>query len=107
MDRLNIIAHDKFQEIVDEAKKPDSQIRMQQVIPEPEQLGEKTVTVYSQSKLANKLGLEPVQTTTSTVMPKASEPPGFKTAEDQKVAQIAYQVPLNGECVRRGRRTPP
>ncbi|MEI7880244.1 MAG: type III restriction endonuclease subunit R, partial [bacterium] len=92
VDRLNIIAHDKFQEIVDEAKKPDSQIRMQQVILEPEQLGEKTVTVYSQSQLASKLGLEPVQTTTSTVVPKASEPPVFKTAEDQKVAQIAYQV---------------
>ena len=32
VDRLNIIAHDKFQEIVDEANKPDSAIRLQQVI---------------------------------------------------------------------------
>ena len=31
VDRLNIVAHDKFQEIVDEAKKPDSAIRLQQV----------------------------------------------------------------------------
>ena len=45
VDRLNIIAHDKFQEIVDEAKKPDSAIRLQQVILEPDELGEKTVTV--------------------------------------------------------------
>jgi type III restriction enzyme len=37
VDRLNIIAHDKFQEIVDEAKRPDSAIRLQQVILEPEQ----------------------------------------------------------------------
>ena len=92
VDRLNIIAHDKFQEIVDEAKKPDSAIRLQQVILEPEQLGEKTVTVVSQSQLANKLGLQPEQTTTSTLVPKAAEPPVFTTSEDQKVAQIAYQV---------------
>ena len=29
VDRLNIVAHDKFQEIIDEAKKPDSAIRLQ------------------------------------------------------------------------------
>jgi len=92
VDRLNIIAHDKFQEIVDEAKKPDSAIRLQQVILEPDELGEKTVTVVSQSQLASKLGLQPEQTTTSTLVPEAAEPPVFKTPEDQKVAQIAYQV---------------
>jgi type III restriction enzyme len=92
VDRLNIIAHDKFQEIVDEAKKPDSAIRLQQVILEPGQIGEKTVTVVSQSQLASKLGLQPEQATTSTLIPKAAEPPAFKTPEDQKVAQIAYQV---------------
>jgi hypothetical protein len=66
VDRLNIIAHDKFQEIVDEAQKPDSAIRLQQVILQPEQLGEKTVTVVSQSQLASKLGLQPEQATAST-----------------------------------------
>ncbi len=49
VDRLNIVAHDKFQEIVDEAKKPGSAIRLQQVVLSREQLGEKTVTVVSQS----------------------------------------------------------
>jgi type III restriction enzyme len=92
VDRLNIIAHDKFQEIVDEAKKPDSPIRLQQVILEPEQLGEKTVTVVSQSQLANKLGLQTEQTTTSTWVPEDADAPIFKTPEDQKIAQIAYQV---------------
>jgi len=92
VDRLNIIAHDKFQEIVDEAKKPDSAIRLQQVILEAEQLGDKTVTVVSQSQLASKLGLQPEQATANTLIPSAVEPPAFKTPEDQKVAQIAYQV---------------
>ncbi len=92
VDRLNIIAHDKFQEIVDEAKKPDSAIRLQQVILEPEGVGEKTVTVVSQPQLANKLGLQPEQTTTSTHIPQTVDAPVFTTPEDQKVAQITYEV---------------
>jgi type III restriction enzyme len=92
VDRLNIIAHDKFQEIVDEAKKPDSAIRLQQVILEPEQLGEKTVTVVSQPQLASKLGLQPEQTTASTHIPQSADAPVFTTPEDQKVAQITYEV---------------
>ena len=92
VDRLNIIAHDKFQEIVDEAKKPDSPIRLQQVILEPEQLGEKTVTVVSQSQLANKLGLQPERMTAGTQLSKGAEPSVFITPEDERVAQIAYQV---------------
>ena len=35
VDRLNIVAHDRFQEIVDEANRPDSVIRLQQVILDP------------------------------------------------------------------------
>jgi type III restriction enzyme len=92
VDRLNIVAHDRFQEIVDEAKKPDSQIRLQQVILEPEQLGQKTMTVVSQSQLASQLGFQPEQTTTSTLIPKAAEPPVFSKPEDQKVAQITFEV---------------
>jgi len=92
VDRLNIIAHDKFQEIVDEAKKPDSAIRLQQVILEPEQIGEKTVTVVSQPQLASKLGLQPEHTTASTLIPQSVAAPVFTTPGDQKVAQITYEV---------------
>jgi type III restriction enzyme len=92
VDRLNIIAHDKFQEIVDEAKKPDSAIRLQQVILEPEQLGEKTVTVVSLSQLASKLGLQPEQSTSSTHIPDTADAPVFTTPEEQKVARITYEV---------------
>ena len=92
VDRLNIIAHDKFQEIVDEAKRSDSPIQMKTLELSSEQFGEKTVTIVSQSQLASKLGLQPEQTTTSTLVPKAVEPPVFTTPEDQNVAQITYQV---------------
>ncbi len=36
VDRLSIVAHDKFQEIVDEANRPDSAIRLEKIILEPE-----------------------------------------------------------------------
>src|SRR5438093_12404613 len=47
VDRLNIVAHDKFQEIVDEANRPDSAIRLQQVILNPDELQHRTVTLVS------------------------------------------------------------
>lgn len=97
VDRLNIVAHDKFQEIVDEANKPDSTIRLKQVILEPEQLSEKTVTVVSQSQLASKLGIQPNQPTPSTLIPNTAEAPVFSAAADQKVAELAYQAILRME----------
>ena len=92
VDRLNIVAHDKFQEIVDEAKKPDSPVRMQQVVLDPEGMGEKTVTVVSQPQLSSQLGLQPEQATASTLILKGVEPPLFQTPDEQKIAQITYGV---------------
>ncbi|PIY00279.1 MAG: type III restriction endonuclease subunit R, partial [Hydrogenophilales bacterium CG_4_10_14_3_um_filter_58_23] len=42
VDRLNIVAHDKFQEIIDEANKADSAIRLQAVVLDMDELGQKT-----------------------------------------------------------------
>ena len=92
VDRLNIIAHDKFQEIVEEARKPDSPIQMKELKLSPEEFGEKMVTIVSQSQLASKLGLQPEQASPTTLVPKGVEPSLFATPEDQKVAQLAYQV---------------
>lgn len=91
VDRLNIVAHDKFQEIIDEANRPDSPIRLQQVILNPDQLQSRPVTVVSQPQLATRLGLQPPGTTSSTYLP-ASAPPAFANPEEQKVAQIAYEA---------------
>ena len=66
VDRLNIVAHDRFQEIVEEANNPNSAIRLQQVVLNPDQLQQKTVTVVSRSQLAAKLGLKPDRPTSST-----------------------------------------
>ncbi|MCB1080025.1 MAG: type III restriction endonuclease subunit R, partial [Verrucomicrobiae bacterium] len=45
VDRLNIVAHDRFQEIVNEATQPDSPIRLQTVVLDPEEIEAKTKTV--------------------------------------------------------------
>ena len=92
VDRLNIVAHDRFQEIIDEANRPDSLVRLQQVILDPEQMQQKTVTVVSQSQLASRLGLQPQQLTPGTQLVAATAAPAFQLPEEQKVAQIAYAV---------------
>jgi type III restriction enzyme len=94
VDRLNIIAHDKFQEIIDEANRPDSTIHLQQVILNPDQLAQKTVTVVSQSSLTTALGFGATQPATpgSAIAQASLAKPLFSTPEEQKVAQITYQV---------------
>ena len=92
VDRLNIVAHDKFQEIINEANKPDSAIHLQAVVLDSDDLCQKTATVVSQSQLASKLGLKPTQITSSTVVAGGDTVPLFTKPEDQKVAQITYEV---------------
>ncbi len=92
VDRLNIVAHDKFQEIVDEANKPESAIRMQTVVLDPEDLEKKTKTVISQSSLASQLGTIPIQTTSSSDLAGPKQSVVFTTPAEQKVAQATYEV---------------
>ena len=92
VDRLNIIAHDKFQEIIDEANKPDSTIQLKTLVLDSDELGQKTATIVSQSRLATKLGFKPADTTGSTKVAGQDVSPVFSRPEEQKVAQIAYEV---------------
>lgn len=90
VDRLNIIAHDKFQEIVDEARRPESPIRLQHLVLDPSQLAQKTVTVVSSSTLAENLGL--AGPPSSPDGSPAAVPPLFATEAERKIAQVAYDV---------------
>ena len=92
VDRLSIIAHDKFQEIIDEASRPGSVIKMQQIILTPDEVGEKTATYVSDSNLKSKLGFQPEQQTSSTVDAGKDTQPAFDTPDKQHVAQLAYEV---------------
>ncbi len=91
VDTLNIVAHDKFQEIVDEANKADSAIRLKSVILDPNEIGQKTLSVVSQPQLAVRLGIIPDQTTSSTLVASGAATPAFVNPEEQKVAQLVWQ----------------
>lgn len=92
VDRLNIVAHDRFQEIVEEASNPNSTIRLQQVILNPEQLQQKTVTIVSQPQLAAKLGLQPEHPTATTYESEPNRASPVFGPEEQRIAQITYDV---------------
>ncbi|MBP7763767.1 MAG: DEAD/DEAH box helicase family protein [Syntrophaceae bacterium] len=92
VDRLNIVAHDKFQEIIDEANRPDSVIHMQAIVLDESALTKKTVTVVSQSNLATRLGIKPQQATGSTTIAGQNQTPVFSKPEEQEAAKIAWQV---------------
>ena len=57
VDWLNIVAHDKFQEIVDEANRGDSLLRLQQVILAEPAAAEKKESVQVASNVETRLGL--------------------------------------------------
>ncbi|GGC06554.1 DEAD/DEAH box helicase [Dyadobacter sediminis] len=92
IDRLNIIAHDKFQEIVDEARKPNSSIRIKLLMLDQEQLTRKAEIIISQSSLANHLGLNPSLLINNTYLSELNTTPIFTKPGDQKVAQITYSI---------------
>lgn len=84
VDRLNIIAHDRFQEIVDEANKPDSTIRLTQVILEPATDLQKTRTVVAMSKIEEQLH-------GASVTGALQEPAIFTGELERGIAQAAYK----------------
>jgi len=92
VDRLSIVAHDKFQEIVDEARRPNSAIRLQQVILDPDDLQQGIRTVVTRSNLSVQLGFNPQEITSSTQVFPITERSAFNTLEEQKIALLAYEA---------------
>lgn len=91
VDRLNIVAHDRFQEIIDEANRPDSTIRLKQIVLDPDKDLQKTRTVVSASTLAEAIGRAPVP-----AMPGLSQQeqpkPVFESEADRQVAEVAVDI---------------
>jgi type III restriction enzyme len=92
VDRLNIVAHDKFQEIIEEANRPDSMIHLQQVVLDDETLNAKTQTVVAQSQIEAQLGVPSPNPLPRTPAAATPAPPVFVTPQEQKIAQTAYAV---------------
>ncbi|MGE0210081.1 MAG: hypothetical protein AB7S41_00120 [Parvibaculaceae bacterium] len=90
VDRLNIVAHDRFQEIVDEARRPGSVIRLRQVVL-TEEPDERQMSLHiSRPRLVAKLGLEAEIEETSPA--GFSEEPAMFVREDRRIAEIAYEL---------------
>ncbi len=94
VDRLTIVAHDKFQEIIDEANRPDSQIRLEKIILEPAGQHQKLATVISQSGVLAQIGGQSLESSSTTITQSGASAvkPVFATEAEQKVAKVAYDV---------------
>ncbi|MBZ5555569.1 MAG: DEAD/DEAH box helicase family protein [Acidobacteriia bacterium] len=91
VDRLNIVAHDRFQEIVDEANKPDSVVRLQQVILDPTKDLQKTVTVVSRPNIVEQMapsGGLPI----GGPIPAGMQPSVFSNETERKIAGLTFDA---------------
>ena len=100
VDRLNIIAHDKFQEVIDEAGRGDSPIRMQRLMLSPDVGNGSTLRSIAVQPTANAM--------LGTVTAGTSQQPGagasglqygssapaivLVTGEERRIAQVAMDV---------------
>jgi type III restriction enzyme len=89
VDRLSIVAHDRFQEIVDEAKNADSPIRMKSVVLDPQALAKPTKTVIAPPNLESKLGIRPRNLSPTTEVAGSDQPAAFDSLDEQHAAQLA------------------
>ncbi len=92
VDRLTIVSHDKFQEIVDHANDPNSIIRAGVVIGRdiPE-AGRKAVEVKSAFEQAISGGVVPAHPATAE-QPVSAQRKLFEKPEEQDVAKATYQI---------------
>jgi type III restriction enzyme len=91
VDRLNIVAHDRFQEIVDEANRPDSVIRVEKIILDPETDFQKKTTIVAAPVIEQCIGLA-APSVTPGVEPDDKTEPLFRNEAEKKVAQVTYSI---------------
>ncbi len=99
VDRLNIVAHDKFQEIIDEANRGDSPIRLQQVILDAPSADDKKVSVQVESGAASRLGLtdatpalDPASAAANGGAVTPTPAPVFTTEAEKQAARMVMDV---------------
>jgi type III restriction enzyme len=92
VDRLNIVAHDRFQDIVDEANNPNSPIRLKQLVLDEADFARKTVTVLAAPTLLGSLGLQTAQTADGAASAGPAPTPAFADPDEMRVARLAYDA---------------
>lgn len=92
VDRLNIVAHDRFQEIVEEANNPNSPIRLKQLVLDEADFARKTVTVVSAPTILGSLGLQSAQSLDGAASAGPAPTPAFTDPDEMRVARLAYDA---------------
>lgn len=103
VDGLNIVAHDKFQEIVDDANRADSPIRLKQLILDAPVADDKKVSVQVSSGAMTRLGLadgptiivtseETKSTASGSHLLATPAEPLFATDAERHAARVVMQV---------------
>jgi len=91
VDRLNIVAHDKFQEILDEANRSDSQIRLKHLILDAPSVDDNKVSVQVHCGAAVQLGLADAARSGDQGS-EAAPPPVFTTEAEKQAAHVVMEV---------------
>ena len=97
VDRLNIVAHDRFQEIIDEANRGDSPIRLQQLILESPEKDEGMVSVKVVSSTEEALGLNEPEVVGAggehyEIKPEVLSAPVFTNPAEKEAARAVLEV---------------
>jgi type III restriction enzyme len=97
VDRLNIVAHDKFQEIIDEANRGDSPIRLERVFLDAPSTDDKKVSVQVNSGAMARLGLSEAPSVATGpagagAVPAAAPAPVFTTDRERQAARVVMDV---------------
>ncbi len=98
VDRLNIVAHDRFQEIIDEANKGDSVLRLQQVILEPVGADEQKVSVTVPSGAESRLGLADRPSETVGAYSAEADQPIFTNEAEKQIARKVMEAAARYEA---------
>ena len=99
VDRLNIVAHDRFQEIIDDANRGDSPIRLKQIILDTPGTEDRKVSVQVVSGVAARLGLTDTPVVQTGAAGDAGTPtaavapqPVFTTEAEKQAARVVMDV---------------
>ncbi len=90
VDRLSIVAHDRFQEIVDAANQPDSIIKLHSLVISDADLAQKPRVVVANPLIESRLGITPEHLTDATVDAGSEVAQAFTDPGEQEIARITY-----------------
>jgi type III restriction enzyme len=92
VDRLSIVAHDKFQEIVDEANNPENPLRLKKLFLDRPEDAVLTESVQVSSNLDSIISGNKAQGSAGTDFSVAESSATYRTENEKKIAQVTLEV---------------